>query len=264
MIGRRAVTGLALLCALLVSAFAASSAMAESGGTTAFTCVPTETGAGFSKEHCAKADAVSTGAKFKHVEITPETWTAFDATNEKTAEETKASTPAILKSTIGGLKAVFTAKKVTVTGEMENFSDPTTKAMDIKQRKVILHFTEVVLSGALATAEGCKVENETVITNELESTSLNNTMEAEYSGPGKVFALIHLTGCKTKALNENPVEVTGTSKAIGDGATIETTEASTSGLKAAGQVATFTSKVTPRMITGTTLENPISATTTTP
>jgi hypothetical protein len=261
MIGRRAVTGLSLLCALAFSAISATGAMAETKTTTAFTCVPAEGGAGFSKEHCATADAVSSGAKFKHVEITPNQWTTVDATNEKTAEATKASTPAVLSATIGGLKATITAKKVTVTGEMENFEDPVTKAMDIKGRRGVIHITEAVLSGALATIEGCKLENETVITNELEGTSLVNTMEGESIGPGGLFAFIHLKECKTKALNENPLEVTGTAKAIGDGATGETTAASTSGLKVGGQAASLTSKVTSRMINGTTLENPISATT---
>jgi hypothetical protein len=261
MIGRRAVIGLSLCCALGFSAIAATGAMAETKTTTAFTCVPAEGGEGFSKEHCAGADAVKTGAKFKHEAIAVGKGTAFHATNEKTSSETTASTNAVITATVGGLKAVITAKKVTATGELENFEDPTTKAMDIKQRKVVIHFTEVVLSGALATVEGCKIENETIITNELTSTSLLNTMEAEYSGPGGVFWVIKLTGCKTKELNEKGLTATGTIKAITDGSTVETTTASTSGLRVLGQVATLTSKLTPRMFTDPKIENPISATT---
>jgi hypothetical protein len=261
MIGRRAVIGLSLLCALVFSAIAAPGAMAETKTATAFTCVPAEGGAGFSKEHCREADAVSSGAKFKHAEIPPGEWTATHASNEKTAEETKASTNGVVTATVGGLKATITCKKITVTGEIENFEDPVTKAMDIKGRKGVIHASECVLSGALATIEGCKVENETIITNELDGTSLVGTMEAESSPPGGVFATIRLTGCKTKSLNETGLSVTGTMKGIGDGATGETTVASSSGLKVAGQSASLTSKVTVRMTNGTTLENPISGTT---
>jgi FlaG/FlaF family flagellin (archaellin) len=265
MIGRRAVIGVSLLCALLAGAFGAPSAMAETKTTTAFTCVKKAepAGEGFSREHCAAADAVGSLAKFEHVEIAPGKWTAFDATNEQTATETKASTDAVLTATIGGLKAIITSKKVTVTGELENFEDPETKAMDIKSRQII-HFTEVVLSGTLKTVEGCEIEGSALTTNELESTSLVNAMEAEYKPVTEakgVIAVIKLEKCKTKSLNENGASITGTLKAIGDGATVETTKASTeSTLKVAGQGASYTSKVTPRMTSGC-LESPISATT---
>jgi hypothetical protein len=263
MIGRRAVIGLSLLCALAFSAIAVASASAETKTTTAFTCVKAEGGKGFSKEHCAAADAVNEKAAFKHEEIKPGSWTTIEATNDKTGPETSTSTNAVLNATIGGLKAVITAKKVIAHGELENFEDPVTKAMDIKQRKVIITYTEAVLSGALATVEGCKVVKSEVVTNELEATSLVNTHESVYSGPGKVFAIIKLEGCKTKELNEKGIEVTGTANAIGDGATIETTAASTAGLKAAGQPASYTSKLTPRMINPTTkfTEAPIAPTT---
>jgi hypothetical protein len=264
MIGRRVVIGLSLCCALFCSAIAATGAMAETNTTTAFTCVKAETGEGFSKEHCAGTDAVKTGAKFKHEAIAVGKGTTFQATNEKTASETTASSNAVITATVGGLKAIITAKKVIMTGELENFEDPETKAMDIKQRKVVIHYTEAVLSGALATVEGCKIPGETITTNELTSTSLVNTMEDEYAGPGGVFWVMNLEGCKTKELNEKGITVSGTFKAIRDGSTVETTTASTSGMKFAGQAGSFTSKLTPRMITGTTLENPIGATTTSP
>jgi hypothetical protein len=263
MIGRRAVIGLSLLCALAFSAIAVASASAETKTTTAFTCVPAEGGAGFSKEHCAAADAVASGAKFKHVEIKPGESTTFEATNEKTAEETKSSTNAVFSTSVGGLKAVITAKKVLIHGTVENFEDPVTKAMDIRQSKVVITLTEAVLSGALATVEGCKVVKNEIVTNELTATSLVNTMEAEYSGPGGVFANIKFEGCKNKEFNEKAFPLSGTMKAIIDGATLETTALSTSGLKFFGQAATFTSKFTPRMVNPTTkaTENPIGATT---
>jgi len=264
MIGRRAVIGLSLLSALAFSAVAATGAMAETKTATAFTCVKNAEpgGAGFSKEHCAEGDAVASGAQFKHVEIPVGKGTLIQATNEKTGSETTAPTNAAMNATVGGLKATVTCKKVTVTGEIENFEDPVTKAMDIKGRKGVIKGTECVLSGALATIEGCKVVKGEIQTNELSGTSLVNTMEGESTGPGGVFATISLEGCKTKELNEKGITVSGSSRAIADGATGETTVASTSGLKAAGQAASLTSKVTARMISDKgVLESPVSGTT---
>jgi hypothetical protein len=261
MIGRRAVIGLSLLCALAFSAIAATGAMAETKTTTAFTCVPAEGGEGFSREHCSAADAVSVGAKFKHAEITANSWTPIHASNEKTAEETKKSTEPILHAIIGGLKATITCKTMTTTGELENFFEG--GVMDVKGRNVVIKFEGCVLSGTLATIESCKINEEKITTNELESTSLVNTMEAEYKPQvGKVFATFKLKECKTAKLNETTFEVLGTSKAISDGATIETNEATSAGLTVAGQAAQFTSKSTLRMINAKKeLENPISATT---
>jgi hypothetical protein len=275
MTGRRAVIGLSLLCALAFSAIAATGASAENKTGTAFTCVPTEGGVGFSKEHCSAGDAVASGAKFKHVEIPPTrkevvegkevtvpNWVAVRSTNEKTATETKESTNAVLTASIGGLKAIITGKKVTVTGEILNFEDPVTKAMDIQGRNGVGTITEAVLSGALATVEGCKVVKNEITTEALTGTSLVNTMEGEAFGPGGIYAVIKLEGCKTKELNEKGITVSGTSKGIGDGATGETTVASTSGLKAGGQSASLTGKLTARLVNSKgVLENPVSGTT---
>jgi FlaG/FlaF family flagellin (archaellin) len=240
--------------------------MAETKTTTAFTCVAVEKGVkgteGFSKEHCDAASAVPTEASFEHEAIAPGAWTEIDATNEKTAEETKASTNAVLAATVGGLKATITAKKVTVTGQLQN--ETVAGAMTVSGRKIFIHYTEAVLSGALKTVEGCEVEKNEVNTNELESMSLVNTMEAEYKPVGgELFATVKLEKCKNKELNEKGIPVTGTANAISEGATIETTAASTSKLKAAGQTASYTSKVTLRMTNPEThvTENPISFTT---
>ena len=83
-------------------------------------------------------------------------------------------------------------------------------------------------------------------------------METEFKPPASgIFAEFSLESCE-QAGNNGVYKVTGTAKAIGDGATLETTEASTAGLKLAGQAATFTSVSTLRMAEA---GNPISATT---
>jgi hypothetical protein len=264
MIGHRAVFGLSLLIALAFSAIVATGASAETKTTTAFRCVKNivPEGPGFSKEHCATGDSVSEKASYRQVEIASGSPTTFEAFNQKTES-----------STIGGinaaltihfiLKGTITAKKVLVDGDLENFTDPMTNAMYIKQRKVVITFSEVTLTGKLAEVESCKIAKGEIVTNELEAISLVNTMEAEYSGPEGIIAVIKFEGCKNKEFNEKGFALSGTFRAIGDGATVETTTASTSGLKFFGNAATLTSKVTPWIVNPITkiIENPVSATT---
>ncbi len=93
MIGRRATTGLALLCALMFCAFAAQSASAQVGthatNTTAFTCVNVGANKGeFKDEHCDEKVGAEKGS-FAHKEF-PESkaTTAIEVTNEKTSDDT--------------------------------------------------------------------------------------------------------------------------------------------------------------------------------
>jgi hypothetical protein len=82
MTGRtRAIAGACLLCALLVSAFAAQSASAVTKGTTAFTCKETGTG-DFKDAHCKEGVSPGTGS-FKHVEVAKDTTTHITVTDEK-------------------------------------------------------------------------------------------------------------------------------------------------------------------------------------
>jgi hypothetical protein len=115
MIGRKAIVGLSLLCALAFCAFAAPNAMA---GTTAFTCAPVEKGAGFSDEHCDKE--VGEGAKFAHKEIPVNQTTEFTLTNEKTLNETKESQDMSLHGPIFGVQTEITCKKVGGKGNLTN------------------------------------------------------------------------------------------------------------------------------------------------
>ncbi|HEX6666466.1 MAG TPA: hypothetical protein VF081_07715 [Solirubrobacterales bacterium] len=81
--GRRAIVALCMLCALLVSAFAAQSASAITG-TTAFTCVK---GKGtFRGEHCLSAGGAA--AEYGHVEVAQDKTTETTTTNAKSANET--------------------------------------------------------------------------------------------------------------------------------------------------------------------------------
>ncbi len=116
MIGRRAVIGLSLLCALLVCAFAAQSASAlvvtKSSNTTGFTCVKVEDKTGdFEDAHCDKTHLSSAG-DYEHKLIPLNTTFKGEATNEKVTNSTKDKEPAILKGTIGLAKIEIECQKV--------------------------------------------------------------------------------------------------------------------------------------------------------
>ncbi|HEX6825868.1 MAG TPA: hypothetical protein VF077_06060 [Nitrospiraceae bacterium] len=113
--GRRAIVGLCMLCALLVSAFAAQSASAV--GTTAFTCTkdaPTKDRFG---EHCLTS---GTPLEYGHKEIAQDTTTELSGTNAKTLNNTTESSSGILKVTVGGIPLELKAATVTGSGWMEN------------------------------------------------------------------------------------------------------------------------------------------------
>lgn len=116
MIRRRPVAGLLLLCALLFSAFAAQSASATPG-TTAFTCSSGAAIKDFSDAHC---DSGTSEGSFGHIEVGPEQEVEIEITNAKTKNETKESTPAILKGTVFGVPGEITCTTVAGTGKSEN------------------------------------------------------------------------------------------------------------------------------------------------
>ncbi len=102
MIGRNATAGLALLCALLFSAFAVQSASAQVGthatNTTAFTCVAGGGNLDFSDAHCDTKVTAGTGTH-GHQAISAGTKTDVEVTNNKTKNNTTESTVAKLNTT---------------------------------------------------------------------------------------------------------------------------------------------------------------------
>ncbi len=114
MIERRAVIGLALLSALLLSAFAAQSASAlvvtKSTNTTGFTCVKGGGSKDFKDAHCDEPVTPGTG-EFGHVAIPLNEKLEGNATNEKVTNSTKDKEPAVLKGTIGLAKVTIECLK---------------------------------------------------------------------------------------------------------------------------------------------------------
>ena len=249
--GRRTTAGLLLLCALILGVSAASSAAAATG-TTAVTCVKKTTvgGEGFSKAHCKEADKVSTGAAFEHVTITGET-KEVEATNAGNGAATETTVAPVLKGKIAGVAATLTATSMTTTSSLVNVAGP---PMKVDTPVITITWGNVTLT---VGPKGCKVVGGTIKSGELSGESVKETMEFQFKPPASgVFAEFSLEGCE-QAANNGPYKITGTARAISDGATRETTEASTAGLKLAGQAVSLTSVSTVKMKAG----NPIGATT---
>jgi len=252
--------GLSLLCALLLSVIAAATASAE--GTTAFTCKATKAGgAGFSDEHCTKA--VSTGATFSHEEIPPGTATKFKSTNNETGSTTSTFR---FKGTLAGVAFELSATGVVSEGTITN--EVLDDVMQSVGKEITVHFTGVKVTAPAGI--GCKVKEETLLTNRLRSVTVEGTsptttgVKYEPELVGQSFLGIKLEGCSNPELN-GTFPVTGAALATPEGATLDFTEASTAGLKFGGNKASLTGKLTRRMAPETGKEeNPIALTTTAP
>jgi hypothetical protein len=183
MIGRKAIVGLSLLCALMFCAFAAQGAQAAKG-TTAVTCVKVGgTLGGFTDAHCAKEGS---GEFALQDTITAGTKTAITGSNAKTEANTTAAKRSTLKGTSLGVEVLITCTTVSSTGEIENKAGP---PMSIEGKKIF-----VTYGGCIVEKPGpniCKVHSPgktagNITTNEItaESGTMNETT-GEMSGKFK-------------------------------------------------------------------------------
>jgi hypothetical protein len=224
---------------------------AAGAGTTGFTCVPAEGGAGFSGAHCRPDQAVATGAKFKHVAIPIGTSTEARVVSEGNVA---------LKSTHAGVKLGLRATGAEDVGVMEN--------QEIAGEHVVGGTGTTTYTGVTVTepaGKGCKVPGEKIVTKELRATTAGQGMFGKLTpASGTVFAEFAIEGCSVSALNTT-YKVEGSIKCPVLGATVicthtEVTEQGTltlAGLPAAVEVSTtFSSR--PSSISGFT---PLSVTT---
>jgi len=287
--GRRAVIGLCMLCALLVSAIGAQSASAKEFGTTAWTCKaksPTG-GVGFSKEHCKPSDAVTTGALFEHKEIPVNTVTELTGSNAKTNAETNGPEPTVLASTRAGLELELEATGVAASGSptMVNKTKVNAKGeteMYAEGEGAILYTGVTVKKPA---SSGCTVWKEEEagppVVHKGEKEVLTKALTATTEGQpsptgteemflnfkpktGTTFATFFVTGCTTTSLN-GTYTVTGSVKGRPEGATTNFTLADTKAqgtLRLGGQIAELKGKLTlSARLNNTQSFTPISATT---
>src|ERR1700712_4429869 len=109
--GRKAIVGLCMACALLVSAFAAQSAAAAQTGTTAFTCSEGATTKPWSNPHC---NGTRTTETWGHVKINPDIITELSGASGTSKPVQK------LKATINGIVTELTTETISGSGWMRN------------------------------------------------------------------------------------------------------------------------------------------------
>lgn len=262
MTGRRAIVGLCMLCALMISAFAAQSASAL--GTTAVTCkvpvagdtiVGTDT---YFREHCTAEDKVI-GGSFRHVKIEKG---ELSGTNNTTGT----AEPVFLHSVQAGVFEEIEATTVTGTGSFSNKTEKNAKG----EEEMVAHGTGFLIYTGLTVVKpagkGCKIKGTEIKTKELTATTKEQGMGLRFfPASGEVFATFEIEGCSVAALN-GLYEVKGSigSSSI-DGATIltdenQTTEQNT--LKVRGQKAGLKGHLTLKARTGPTdTFKPLTATT---
>lgn len=219
MSARVVVASLSSMLTLASFAFSPHSA----AGATLYTCVPNvpPQGVGFSKSHCTKADAVGTGASFKHVSVPEGTTTGITGTTVNTAGESTSST---LHSVQSGVEVEFEAKHAHILPEFGGIL-----SWGRNSRIGSLHFywgfgwlryTSVTVKKP--AGKGCSVKGGEVTTNKLEFT--NESLGEEVlirPAEGTVLAQFEVEGCTIAALN-GVYKVEGSIKAQTDGATVRT------------------------------------------
>lgn len=213
MSARRAIVGVCMACALLVSAIAAQGASAA--GTTAFTCKSESiAGAGFSKAHCKAADAVASGAKFVHVEIPAGTNTEISATNANVGAETKTTEPAKLSVTVAGATVTITCKKVSATGTQKNIAGLPMSITGTTEVK----YTECSVAPSTCTVTEPIVANANVASSHTGTGEKEKALTFTGSGASNLFTTITFSGAGCPLVGSFPI----TGKAVGrvDGATI--------------------------------------------
>lgn len=254
MIRHRAVVGLSLLCALLFCAYAASSASAS--GTTAVTCVKSETGKGdFADAHCGQPKKGE--GQFAHTAIPLSTPTNISLTNANTTSETKGAQPFIFTGSIGLTKIEFSCSKAGGTGTLTN-EEPEAGVMKVTGDAKIEASECTVVKPAK-----CTVKEPFAWDTHFKGYEGGTEMGIEFTPKnGKNFGSWELQGseCTLKGQSfaiEGSFKGTVGGTTEGQGATIGFTAASTTGLKWGGNPYTLTGSLTPSMTEG----NPIAFTT---
>jgi hypothetical protein len=278
---RKAIVGLSVLCALCLSAFAASGASAA--GTTAGECTSSATTKDFEDAHC---DRSKTPGTFGHVLFPVNTVTNVTAVNDLTGT----GSPFILAGKIAGVVIHIDCNTVSGTGTVTNKLSGATMIVEFGQSTT--NFTNCSVTTPVA-AVPCSVAVAQTVANEtdpmnltrgvtttdvtgeplaspVEETAAGNEMGLKFSAPtGKPFTEITLSGgeCPPAFVGVFPVQgsaiatgARGSAAAVtSSGATGQFTKASTiKFLKFAGNPATLEGTLTFRKTGG----NPLIITTT--
>lgn len=281
MIGRKSIVGLAVLCALVLSALAAQGATAEiTKGTTAFTCVKGATPKDFVTEHCKAGDA---GTKeYGHVAFAQDTTTKTKYSSAKTDATTTGGTNTTFKEVIAGVELELVSSEVIGEGSLENKQDTRENAKKEIEHEHYISGTATLeyrnVKVAKPSGKGCEVfTDETATKTKGAKEVVDAHINATTTGQGDSIKFEPATAptfasffveCTTKVpAVEGTWEITGSVTCKPEGATIncshkETTEQKT--LKGKGNIAGYEGKIT---VTGTdpippdTVYTPLSVTT---
>jgi hypothetical protein len=244
MIGRRAVFGIATVCALVSLVLAAQSASAA--GTTAFTCAESK-GGGFSDGHCTKEAKAGEGT-FGHVSIAAGKETLITVTNQGTAEETKGSQVFLLTGELGGAKFEIPCTTVSGSGTLTN--EEVGGSM-----QAVGDLTIETTGCKVLKPSGCAVQGGAISYNGHFQTQ---GMELEFTPKtGGQFGTWTLENSGGKCPLTGPIGISGSFGALPSGATLGLTPESTKNLVWGGKPYEVTASLTLRMKEG----NPIAFTT---
>lgn len=238
--GSRAAFGLCLLCALIIGAVAAQSAMAT--GTTAFTCkkvVPKAGTAGFSKSHCKQEDEVGTEAAYEHFAIEQGKTTEATGSNEGVGTETTGTSTWSLSAVVSGISLIITAEGLHGEGTLLNILD--VSGEHYVQGEGTATFTKVKV--AQPAGRNCEVFTdkggaagavEVVHTTSLKATTkgLGHTVKFEPAA-GNVLATFIIQNCKVPPFSSlnGTYAVTGSVVGTADGATVSFNHMEITGLE---------------------------------
>ena len=227
MIGRRSVIGIAVLCALVVSAFAAATANAEQK---AFLCSTSATTKEFKDEHCLNKGSGAENVR-GHESVTGTI--NITGTNAKTESSTAAASTAKLAGTISGIETEVQCTTVGGSGELTN------AAASVTGNGTIEYTGCTVTKPA---GRGCVVTGGAVTTKKLAATTVGQTAGNLKFSPfeGTQFAVIPIASCLENSPPANSYPVTGSLIGTVTGATTSTTVEGVKGqgtLKFGGQVA---------------------------
>jgi hypothetical protein len=270
MIGCRAVVGLTLLSALLLCAFAAQSASAnsKSTNTTMFTCV--ENGKGdFTDAHCDTKGPNAGKEKFAHVAVANGSTTKIEATNVPTPGQE--AVPAILKGKIG-----LTETQITCTTVKNNTEQSEAHNEELNMKHTITGVAQPEYTNcSVQKPAKCDVKEPIVVKASVEGGETFGASEKEmglqFKGSGAEETFTEITYTEPEcALKEKTFKVKGAAVGTGkvaagnkhSGATLvfSPEDKMQATLKLGAEAATFTSTVT---VTNAVSKTPLSLTTTT-
>jgi hypothetical protein len=242
MIGRKALTGLSLLCALAFCAFAAPSAFAATTGTTAVTCVPEGGAKDYSDAHCDNTAAGGPGTGgFGHVALTANPTKEVQATSLENI---------VLSTTAGGLETEIVCTGADSTFTIEN------SLVGEEHKITVKEFSKITYTGCTVpkpAGQECKVRglpdeagSGMITTNALKGESVAGPSMGIKFQPavGESFGTLVFSGCKTAGLNKEYAvtgsvtsEPSGTDNPKSAGATLIINQPKEAGspLKLAGQ-----------------------------